>query len=761
MKEKDAKKLLMQLLDAQTESDVKEVIDSDPLLKNDENWKPYGGYEGNFNTINNQAKNSVAALAEKPINSIDALLLKECKLRGINPEGKQSPKSMKEGIELFFGIKGGDLSKISDEERRRIAGNIKIIDEGDKKRPNIIIADTGEGQYPKDFETTFLSLHKGNKNKIPFVQGKYNMGGSGVLPNCGDYNYQLILSRKTPELLSKQKDLWGFTLVRLHIAVTTEYKNSWYEYFADDIGEILTFSGEPLTILPNNGNLDSGTYIKLYNYYLPNPSDITLDFWRDFNRALHYPALPIELHEIRKFRGKSPSKILMGNKMRILKDDNKSVEDNCPPIMPIIAELGKFGKRIIEVTVFREGTRRDEFATPNDAIFFTINGQTHATIGRSFLKTKANLHYLADSMLIHVDCTDVETNIREKTFMPSRDRMRDNEVSKGIENVLAEELSRHEGLRELNQNRREQQITKNPKDTQFLEGVISKLITKNRDLLSYLGLGGTIKDKTELGEKFNKEFEGKRVPTYLKIKGGDKKQIPINSFSRIILETDASNDYFSREIDRGSLIVYPDVMKSYHLWNGRITVKLVPSKNAKVGAKKNVIAMLTRPSDDHLAVEFEVEHTDEIVPKVKPPQPPKPPKVKDYKLPEPTLVYEEKRDGRKCWAEMRKEDDSTWDEKDITKVVPSGNGAGVDVFINMDAGVLHDFLKRQRLTDKKQEFIKRSWQTAIFLNSLVIYNDLAKNEKGDMVSDVMKSISKIILDLMCNETFMKELEKTE
>lgn len=331
----------------------------------------------------------------------------------------------------------------------------------------------------------------------------------------------------------------------------------------------------------------------------------------------------------------------MGNKMRILKDDNKSVEDNCPAIIPIIAELGKFGKRLIEVTVFREGTRRDEFATPNDAIFFTINGQTHATIGRSFLKTKANLHYLADSMLIHIDCTDVETNIREKTFMPSRDRMRDSAVSKGIENVLAEELARHEGLRQLNQNRREQQITKNPKDTQFLEGVISKLITKNRDILSYLGLGGAIKDRAEIGKEPNEEFEGKRIPTYLKIKGGDRKQIPINSFSRIIFETDASNDYFSREIDRGSLIVYPDVMKSYHLWNGRITVKLVPSKNAKIGDKKNVIAMLTRPSNDQLSVEFGVEYTEAIEPKVKPSLPLKPPKVKDYKLPDPILVYKE------------------------------------------------------------------------------------------------------------------------
>ena len=271
-----------------------------------------------------------------------------------------------------------------------MAINIRIIAEGDKKRPNIIIADTGEGQHPDDFENTFLSLHigkekKSNKIKIPFVQGKYNMGGSGVLPNCGEYNYQLILSRKTPKILAKgQKDLWGFTLVRLHIAVTAEYKNSWYEYFVDDNGDILTFSGEPLLILPEKETLDSGTYIKLFNYYLPDPSVVTLGLWRELNRTLHFPVLPIMLYEVRKFKGHSPSKILMGNKMRILKDDNKSVEDNCPAIIPIIAELGKFGKRTIEITVFKEGTKHNEFATSNDAIFFTINGQTHATIGRSF-----------------------------------------------------------------------------------------------------------------------------------------------------------------------------------------------------------------------------------------------------------------------------------------------------------------------------------------------------------------------------------------
>jgi len=766
MDEEYSKELLFKLISAKSEYEVKDIIDSEPFLIDLSNWRPYGGYEGNFNTINNQAKNSIAALAEKPINSIDALLLKECKIRNLDPESKNAPRTMKEAVEVFFGIKSGDFSEISERERRNIAKNIMIIAEGDKKRPNIIVADTGEGQHPVDFESTFLSLHRGNKNRIPFVQGKYNMGGSGVLPNCGEYNYQLILSRKTPELLKKgQPDKWGFTLVRLHVATTSEYKNSWYEYFVDENGEILSFQGEPLEILPENELLNSGTYIKLYNYYFPEPSVITLNLWRALNRVLHFPALPMLLYETRKFklRGTSDSKVLMGNRMRILRDDRDKLEERCPPIIPIIAELGKFGKRTIEVSVFKEDTGREEFSTPNDAIFFTINGQTHATIGRSFLKTKANLHYLADSLLVHIDCTDVETNLREKTFMPSRDRMRENEVSKEIEAVLAEELGRHEGLRQLNKKRREEQISRNPEDTRFLEGIISKLIKKNRSILGYLGTDGNIKDDSDIGDLVAKEYAGKWMPTYLKVRGQQIKQIAINSYARITFETDAPNDYFSRESEKGSFIIYPDLMKSYHIWNGRITAKLFPSRKAKVGDIKDVIAMLTRHNFEPLVVEFRIKYVEpkDSGSKIKLPYLPSLAKIKNYQLPQPVLVYKEKKEGCRTWAEIKKDDGSSWCGEDIAKVVPSGDSKGVDIFINMDADVFHDFLNRQHLTKKKQEFIKKSWQSAIFLNSLVIYNDLAKMEKGELLPDVIKSVSKVVLDLMCNDAFLKELEKAE
>ena len=761
---KAAKTLLLKLVSASSEVEVQKIIDADPVLSKEQNWKPYGGYTGNFNTIYGQQDDSVAALVEKPVNAIDHLLLKECKLRGINPEGNKAPKSMQEAVELFFGIKKGDFSEVGGTKRRELASNILIIAEGSRERPNIAVADAGEGQHPSKFEDTFVSLHRGNKDKIRFVQGKYNMGGTGVLAFCGEHHYQLLLSRKTPALLeSNQDDRWGFTLVRLRkVASSDPYKNSWYEYCVDGNREILSFPGETLDILPNDEGFTSGTYVKMFDYDLPDPSIIGLGLWRELNRLLYAPALPLMLYEARDYKGHSRTKLMLGNKMRTMVDDRDSVEHTLPITE---AELGRFGKRNIEVTLFKEGTSKSEFTTQNDAIFFTINGQTHAKLGRSFLKakTKANLYYLADYLLVHIDCTDVETNIREQTFMTSRERMRHSSISKEVEEILADELKRHEGLQKLNQFRREQQIIKNPKDTEFLEGVVSNLIKDNRSLLNYLGLGGGVKDVKVPGPIVIEKYEGKRFPTYLKIlsySSKDKpytKQIPVNSYARFKLETDAANDYFDRASENGELKMTPDIISSFHLWNGIITVKLMPPHSVKVGEIQKSVIELTRPYKDSLFIEFEIEYVPPIETEKSLTGKKEPDKGQAYKLPTWTLVYEEEKDGCKSWTQKG------WTGEDIAEVAPSGSTNGdeqnLDVYINMDANILHDYLRRQQVSEKQQELITRSWETSIFLNSLVLYNDLSKLEQEDMLPDVMKSISKITLDLMRNELLLKELER--
>ena len=83
---------------------------------------------------------------------------------------------MDDAVVRFFPDSGNwDLHKF----RSRQAESIQIIAHGPRLETSLLIYDDGEGQHPRHFEDTFLSLLRGNKNEIHFVQGKYNMGGRG------------------------------------------------------------------------------------------------------------------------------------------------------------------------------------------------------------------------------------------------------------------------------------------------------------------------------------------------------------------------------------------------------------------------------------------------------------------------------------------------------------------------------------------------------------------------------------------------------
>ncbi|MCL6098271.1 MAG: hypothetical protein M1391_06830, partial [Bacteroidetes bacterium] len=294
MKEKE---LCLDLVKAASEEEVTSIIKQSEILSDERNWATYGNIDNNVGTFLSQQSSPVAALTEKIVNSVDAVLLAECRKRGINPEGAKAPRSMQEAVEQFFSIKDGDYTEVAKKRRREIASNIILFADGDKKKPNITIIDKGEGQNPKEFENTFLSLHKRNKIKIPFVQGKFNMGGTGALPFCGRLHYQLILSRRHSDFLtSSQKDFWGYTLVRYREGKGFE-KSGVFEFCTDDHGHILMFESEGLEILPDSQKMDYGTLIKLYEYRLNKPSSILRDLYKDLNRSLYNPAIPFLIYE--------------------------------------------------------------------------------------------------------------------------------------------------------------------------------------------------------------------------------------------------------------------------------------------------------------------------------------------------------------------------------------------------------------------------------------------------------------------------------
>jgi hypothetical protein len=128
--------------------------------------------------------------------------------------------------------------------------NICVVSTGSKTNPCYSIIDKGEGQIPEKFQDTFLSLGKSNKLRIPFVQGKFNQGGTGVLQFCGSHNLQLIISKRHPDIARTEeyvtKNKWGFTIIRRDNP-SEGVRSSTYRYLAPE-GEVLSFESDFLPL---------------------------------------------------------------------------------------------------------------------------------------------------------------------------------------------------------------------------------------------------------------------------------------------------------------------------------------------------------------------------------------------------------------------------------------------------------------------------------------------------------------------------------
>jgi hypothetical protein len=104
--------LCMSLVKAETEQEVVRLLKSQGYWDNQKNWKFYGDIENNFSVIGNQQSLPESAIVEKIINSVDAVLMRECLRRGIDPESTKAPENIVQALERFFNISQGDLWRI-------------------------------------------------------------------------------------------------------------------------------------------------------------------------------------------------------------------------------------------------------------------------------------------------------------------------------------------------------------------------------------------------------------------------------------------------------------------------------------------------------------------------------------------------------------------------------------------------------------------------------------------------------------------------
>ncbi len=476
-----------------------------------------------------------------------------------------------------------------------MAENIGFIATGQVAKPSYTIYDRGEGQTPKYIPATFLSLNKSNKLRIPFVQGKYNMGGTGVLRFCGEEQLQLIISKRHPKAIESNDSTansWGFTIVGRQNP-SEGRRSSMYTYLAPQ-GQILSFDNPQIEIplkvagTQNIQPLQWGSIIKMYEYGITPAAlrtNILFDLYNYISLLTPKIGLPIRFFERRNsYKGKSLETTMSGLHVRLEDDRNENIEES----FPSSAEFRIAGQKFkVSIYAFKEG-RAKNYRT-DEGVIFTISGQTHGSIPISFFtRGKIGLAYIADSVLVIVECDEIDVRTREKLFMNSRDRLSSGELKSDIENKLIEILRNHSELQALNEKRRREAIDNKLKDTAPLKELLDDLLKKSPLLQALFTKGYDISNpfKSKLvGEK--QTFVGKRFPTFFKLMNGqDEKDCHINQRFRVQFETDAENDYFIRDNYPGNFELTIDNETPeylFNLHNGIFTLNVEIPKQAQVG----------------------------------------------------------------------------------------------------------------------------------------------------------------------------------
>lgn len=745
------KEILLKLIEATTQEEVTHLIANHQFFKNCK-WVPYGNQANNAGTIKAQAPDPVGALVEKITNGIDALLIRLCWDNKIDPTTSSAPQSQYEAIKKFFGENVANFN-LTDKEVREIAlKTVRIIGEGTAEKPTISFIDFGEGQHPKDFPDTFLSIGGSNKIKIKFAHGVYNQGGSAALKFCGN-GYQIILSRRAPNIRNGQDDLWGFSLVRERYE--QGFKAEWYEYCTID-GMVPSFPYEPLNILPDKEVLESGSFVRLFSYALRNPNFFITgqrerELAREINKRYFSMPLPIQINENRtQLRGwgeRNKVTRIYGLWRRLKKQfDDKAV---IRTVLPLKAELGVFGLRNIEIAILNdEGDEGQSYKGQSEKIFLTVNGQAQHTESVNFLKTSCLLPDLAPYMIVHVDLSNAGYQAN-KVFHTARSGMIDIPEYDEFHKRLTDSIKGDETLKELNREYKERKLRNAQPEDKDLSRYIGRLVKDNPFLASLLNIGEEV--PTEKPEGPKKEYHGEYIPTMFDL-GDREKEIPCNRYARLRIKTDAMNDYLTRSKDKGEFRWTASKLvqiNHYSLKNGYLPVRIEPVKDTKPGDTDIIVFELTRPNQEPLKAQLKIMIGKPEEPKTNPPGPHKPPTKLALKLPELKPVPKED------WVNF------DWTGQDIVKV--QEDQEGITVYINKEPDVLTEFPKRnpRYSSGDMMTAVQKRYLASVYLYSVAMFFDMKDEaEKRDWaIPASMRAISKFLLDLAFTTRMSEQIEE--
>lgn len=582
-----SKSIFLQLLKAETEQEISNILKKEGMY-DPQDWRPYGDQESNWSIIGNQSSSAERALVEKITNAVDALLMRKCLEKGLNPRGKEAPQNPQEALIEFYGIQDGKSSNITKEQEEQICNDLYLIATSQDMKPikqlgrnshiNLMIYDGGEGQSPNKLPDTILSLLRGNKQGIPFTQGNYNQGGSGALTFCGEQGYCLVVSKRHPNLHLNTQDRnddslheWGWTLIRLEMRKDT--KDPMFTYYAPN-GKVPRFLAESLPLkpriikgkeaqeyldytsscsagLPYEQEAEYGTAIKMYHYRLKQKGPLVSHFKYELSRCILDTYLPFYVVDCRK--NKFNNHTLFRGFNKLLEDDLNETNEEKRLINHRFPLESIFTIDNQKVLVTTYGLNHRKSGEKNESTFIGESGPIRFTLGQQFqgevhktIISNAGLGVLKDSLLMIVQFPNLDPVFKKDLFMTDRERLLEKKPKKEIIKLLKSFLSQDETLQDFASEKMQKMITEQTENDPNVKSALEKWIEKNPEMQQMLGFGSWFPSKT--GSSTEGKGDKEKTP-----KGGVSVPIPptpietheIPTYFEPILRQDDEDQYYT------------------------------------------------------------------------------------------------------------------------------------------------------------------------------------------------------------------------
>lgn len=571
---------------------------------------PFGGRTNNRGAIE-VASDAARSAIERVTNAHDALLDLEHQLH----KGKPECRSPREAASAWLSVPDKDgLAGLSVKARQDLASRVVLrLHPGEGKQSRVItFIDRGIGISVDRMKDTILSLNESNKIEKHYLAGTYGQGGSSTF----------AFTRRCSVIASRNygSDKIAFTVVRYLDLPPDKYKTGHYVYLVQD-GSVLVTDAKP-------GDPPNGTTVRHFGYDLTNyASPIgTNSLYGALNRNLFDPVAPVRFeNEVHGWNRtiKGARNALNGAEDQGDDARRPDLDHSVPMFSVALGDLGHIGVEywVLQPPPDEGGKARknpvDAFVDSRRPIVLTHNGQNQDEMSVIVIRKEADLPFLRNRLICHVNCDRLSPSAKRMLFSSTREKAREGFLKERIKEELVNLLKADDELTRLNEEAREHSLR--DKD-QAAEQQMRKQVAK---LLRIVGAAvqevGGAKGSADDGHEHKKAPPRPKPkpiilsepPTFIRILWGEKKDIPFYAGQRryLRLETDANSDYHDPDNPAASKIniVVGDELKVFGtspLRGGRMRVGVECSQDVIVGGKGSIRVELYRKglatlSDEH------------------------------------------------------------------------------------------------------------------------------------------------------------------